>query len=36
MKPLRLSPQTEAQIQALDDMYRYSKDGRLRQCIQIV
>lgn len=36
MKPIRLSPQTEAQIRALDELYRHSKDGRLRQRAQIV
>src|SRR3954451_24194803 len=36
MKPIRLSPQSEAQIQALDEVYRHSKDGRLRQRAQIV
>jgi transposase len=36
MKPIRLSPQTEEQIRVLDDLYRHSKDGRLRQRAQIV
>ncbi len=36
MKPIRLSPQNEEQIKALDDLYRHSKDGRLRQRAQIV
>jgi transposase len=36
MKPIRLSPQSEEQIQALDELYRHSKDGRLRQRAQIV
>jgi transposase len=36
MKPIRLSPQTEDQIRALDELYRHGKDGRLRQRAQIV
>lgn len=36
MKPIRLSPQSEEQIKALDELYRHSKDGRLRQRAQIV
>jgi transposase len=36
MKPIRLSPQTEEQIKALEDLYRHSKDGRVRQRAQIV
>jgi transposase len=36
MKPIRLSPQSEEPIQALDDVYRQSKDGRLRQRAHIV
>ena len=36
MKAIRLSPQSEEQIQALDSLYRHSKDGRLRQRAQIV
>jgi hypothetical protein len=31
MNPMRLSPQTEEQIKALDEQYRQSQDGRLRQ-----
>jgi transposase len=36
MKPIRLSPQRKEQIQALDEVYRHSKDGRLRQRAHIV
>lgn len=36
MKPIRLSPQSEEQIKALDDLYRHSPEGRLRQRAQIV
>lgn len=36
MKPIRLSPQSEEQIKALDELYRHSKDGRLRQRAHIV
>ena len=36
MKPIRLSPQTDAQIKALDELYRHGKDGRLRQRAHIV
>jgi len=36
MKPIRLSPQSEEQIKALDDLYRHSKDGRLRQRAHII
>lgn len=36
MKPIRLSPQTEKQIKALDELYRHSPDGRLRQRAQLV
>lgn len=36
MKPIRLSPQSKEQIQALDELYRHSKDARLRQRAQIV
>ncbi|MEO8394439.1 MAG: helix-turn-helix domain-containing protein [Chloroflexota bacterium] len=36
MKPIRLSPPTEEQITALDDLYRHSKEGRLRQRAHIV
>jgi transposase len=36
MKPIRLSPQSEEQIKALDDLYRHSRDGRLRQRAHIV
>ena len=36
MKPISLSPQSEKQIDALDQLYRQSKDGRLRQRAQII
>ena len=36
MKPISLSPQSEKQIGALDQLYRQSKDGRLRQRAQII
>jgi transposase len=36
MKPIRLSPQSEEQIKALDDLYRHCKDRRLRQRAHIV
>src|SRR5688572_20141524 len=36
MRPIRVSPQSEEQIKALDDVYQHSKDGRLRQRAQIV
>ena len=36
MKPIRLSPQSEEQIKALDEIYRHSKDGRVRQRAHIV
>lgn len=36
MKPIRLSPQSEEQIAALDELYRHSKDGRVRQRAHIV
>jgi transposase len=36
MKPINLSPQSEEQIQALDKLYRRSKEGRLRQRAQII
>jgi transposase len=36
MKPIRLSPQTEEQIKALDELYRHSKDRRVRQRAHIV
>jgi len=36
MKPIRLSPQSEEQIKALDELYRHSKDGRLRQRAHLV
>lgn len=36
MKPIRPSPQSAEQIQALDKLYRHSKDGWLRQRAQIV
>jgi len=36
MKPIRLSPQTEEQIKALDELCRHSKDGRLRQRSHII
>jgi transposase len=36
MKPIRLSPQTEEQIKALNALYRHDKDGRVRQRAHIV
>ena len=36
MKPISLSPQSEKQIGTLDQLYRQSKDGRLRQRAQII
>ncbi|MEO8396818.1 MAG: helix-turn-helix domain-containing protein [Chloroflexota bacterium] len=36
MKAISLSPQSEKQIGALDQLYRQSKDGRLRQRAQII
>lgn len=36
MKPISLSPQSAAQIRALDQLYRHSKDGRLRQRAHII
>ena len=36
MRAIRLSPQTAEQIDALDEMYRRSTDGRLRQRAQII
>lgn len=36
MKPIHLSPQSAEQIKALDDLYRHSKDGRVRQRAHIV
>jgi transposase len=36
MKPIRLSPQSVEQIEVLDKLYRTSKDGRMRQRVQII
>lgn len=36
MKAIRLPPQSAEQIEALDQLYRKSKDGRLRQRAQII
>lgn len=36
MKALRLPPQSAEQIEALDELYRKSKDGRIRLRAQIV
>ena len=36
MRAIRLSPQSEEQIKALEDVYRHSKDGRVRQRAQII
>lgn len=36
MKAIRLPPQSTEQIEALDELYRKSKDGRLRQRAHII
>lgn len=36
MRPIRLPPQTAAQLEALDELYRTTKDVRLRQRAQLV
>lgn len=36
MKPIQLPPQTAEQVEALDKMYRTTKDVRLRQRVQAV
>jgi transposase len=36
MKAIRLSPQSAEQIEALDKLYRKSKDGRIRQRAHII
>jgi transposase len=36
MRPIRLPPQTGAQLEALDELYRTTKDVRLRQRAQLV
>lgn len=36
MRAIRLSPQSEEQIKALEDVYRRNKDGRVRQRAQII
>lgn len=36
MRPIQLSPQTPEQLSALDEMYRTTKDVRLRQRSQVV
>lgn len=36
MRAIRLSPQSAEQIEALDELYRKSKDGRIRLRAQIV
>jgi DNA-directed RNA polymerase specialized sigma24 family protein len=36
MKPIQLPPQTPEQLEALDHLYRTTKDVRLRQRAQLV
>lgn len=36
MKPIQLPAQTAAQLEALDELYRTTKDVRLRQRAQLV
>ncbi len=36
MRPIQLSPQTPEQLEALDELYRTTRDVRLRQRAQVV